>query len=125
MSATAPRPATREAPAKIAAGGVKKARNEGLKVVTANDLLSGAVVYWTKGGAWTNDLSAAFLVEGQAALAELARASADEGRAVGPYLMDVTADRAPSGRARLRETIRKSGPTIHPEFGRQAERIAR
>lgn len=122
MSATAPTKEADAAPEKIAAGGVKKGKNQGLKVVTANDLFSGAVVYWTMAGAWTEDLDEAMIVEGPAALTELQKATADEARSVGPYLMDIDTNHTPTGRGRLREVIREAGPTIHPQFGRQAER---
>jgi len=107
-------------PVKIQAGGVKKARNEGLKVITANDLFGGHVIYWTKDRSWTDRLSEAVILEGDAALSELTLAVADESRSVGPYLMDVSAENLPAGRGRLREEIRDLGPTIHPQFGRQA-----
>lgn len=111
---------TKTQPVKIQAGGVKKARNEGLKVITANDLFGGHVIYWTKDRSWTEELSRAAILEGEQALSELTMATADEGRSVGPYLMDVSAEHQPAGRGRLREEIRDLGPTIHPQFGRQA-----
>lgn len=110
-------------PTKISAGGVKKARNAGQKVVTANRLADGMVIYFTPSAAWSEDLAAAHVVEGEDAMAVLAQATADESQSVGPYLMDVAVDAGgirPTGRALLRETIRDRGPTIHPEFGRQA-----
>ena len=110
------------APVKIAAGGVKKGKNTGIKVITANDLFSGKVIYWRTDGSWTGELVTAATLEGEAALEALEKATADEACAVGPYLMDVEADHAPSGRGRLREEIRDAGPTIHPQFGRQAQR---
>ncbi|MEM0927751.1 MAG: DUF2849 domain-containing protein [Pseudomonadota bacterium] len=110
------------APVKIAAGGVKKGKNTGIKVITANDLFSGEVIYWKADGSWTEDLVSAVILEGDAALEALQKAAADESRAVGPYLMDVEANHTPSGRGRLREEIRDAGPTIHPQFGRQAQR---
>ncbi|MEM7739241.1 MAG: DUF2849 domain-containing protein [Pseudomonadota bacterium] len=109
-------------PVKIAAGGVKKGKNSGRKVITANDLFSGETIYWRADGAWTEELVTAVILEGEAALEALQQATADEARAVGPYLMDVEADHMPSGRGRLREEIRDAGPTIHPQFGRQAQR---
>lgn len=112
-------------PAKISAGGVKKTRNVGLKVITANDLMSGVVVYYT-GATWTEDLAEARVVEGDAAMDLLNLATADEASVVGPYLMDIERDGyaiAPSGRATLRERIRKIGPTIHPEFRRSLEAV--
>lgn len=123
MSAENPGPRA-QTPAKIAAGGVKKGRNEGEKVVTANRLRDGVVVYRAPDGAWTEELSAAGVVEGEAAMGALADAQADESIAVGAYLMDVDASEGvvPDGRGVLRETIREAGPTIHPQFGRQAAR---
>ena len=111
-------------PAKIAAGGVKKGRNEGEKIVTANRLADGVVIYRASGGLWTEDITAAEIVEGEAALGARTAAQADESEGVGPYLMDVETEEGlrPAGRARLREEIREAGPTIHPEFGRQAGR---
>ena len=113
-----------QTPAKIAAGGVKKGRNEGEKVVTANRLRDGVVVYRASDGAWTEDLGAAEVVEAEVAIGALAAAQADELAAVGAYLMDVDTDAGivPDGRGRLRETIREAGPTVHPQFGRQAGR---
>ena len=125
MSAENPGPRA-QTPAKIAAGGVKKGRNEGEKVVTANRLRDGVVVYRAADSTWTEDLSAAEVVEGEAAIGALAAAQADELDAVGAYLMDVDASGGvvPDGRGKLRETIREAGPTIHPQFGRQAGRAA-
>jgi len=119
MSQTLPQSTPVAAPAKIATGGVKKGRNEGTKVITANDLFTGGVIYWSPDRSWTEDLAQALVVEGDAALTELAVAKADEAHSVGPYLMDVGDDASPSGRARLREAIRHDGPTIHPQFARQ------
>jgi hypothetical protein len=123
MSAENPGPRA-QSPAKIAAGGVKKGRNEGSKVVTANRLRDGVVVYRAANGSWTEDLTAAEIVEDEAAIGALAAAQADESESVGAYLMDVDASGGvvPDGRAKLRETIREAGPTIHPQFGRQAGR---
>jgi hypothetical protein len=112
------RPDPNRQPAKIAAGGVKKGKNQGLKVVTANDLLTGEVVYYTLDRQWSVSLDEAHAVEGQEALNLLTEAALDEGSAVGPYLMDVKEDLTPSGRGRLRELIRETGPSIHPEFAR-------
>ncbi|ADM09068.1 hypothetical protein PB2503_04967 [Parvularcula bermudensis HTCC2503] len=111
----------RDAPAaKISAGGVKKGKNVGAKVVTANDLMTGAVIYLKDDAGWTEDLRQAVVAEGDEALSLLDQALADEAHAVGPYLMDVAEEEgvAPTGRALLREQIRDTGPTIHPEFRR-------
>ena len=125
MSAENPGPRA-QTPAKIAAGGVKKARLDGEKVVTANRLTDGVVIYRRADGSWTEDLSVAEVVEDEAAVGALALAQADESVGVGPYLMDVETEGGvhPSGRGRLREEIREAGPTIHPQFGRQARKDA-
>ena len=78
------------------------------QVVTANDLLSGAVVFWT-GGGWSEALADADLLnDGAAQEAALAAAQSDGNRAVGPYLAAVDG----TGLVRLRERIRITGPTI-------------
>ena len=113
---------------KISAGGVKKARNQGEKIVTANRLLDGVVVYLTREGLWTEDLAHAAIGEGDEALALLSRGEADAKTVVGPYLMDVDREEGvpiPGGRATLRESIRLSGPTIHPQFARTPAEEAR
>ena len=126
MSAENPGPRA-QTPAKIAAGGVKKGRNEGEKVVTANRLRDGVVVYRAEDGAWTEALLEAQVVEGEAAIGALALAQADESHAVGAYLMDVDASDGvvPDGRGRLRETIREAGPTIHPQFAKHHDTQAK
>lgn len=107
---------------KISTGGVKKGRNQGEKVITANSLQLGLVVYLAQDGSWTEDLSSAAIFEGEAAMAALATAQAQETLVVGPYLMDVETDTdvTPDGRGRLREEIRKKGPTTRTDHGRQA-----
>lgn len=83
-------------------------RRGGPQVVTANDLGSGAVVFWT-GEDWSRDpADARVLPEKEAQQAALAAAEADDLRVVGAYLAGVGDD----GLVRLRERIRTTGPTI-------------
>lgn len=115
-------------PTKISTGGVKKGRNEGLKIITANRLTDGIVVYRRADGGWTELLAAAAVVEGDDALSLLEATQGEETCVVGPYLMDIEISHGailPGGRGMLRETIRDQGPTIHPQFGRQAEEKVR
>ena len=107
---------------KISTGGVRKGRIDGTKVVTANSLHLGLVVYRCADGTWTEDLAAALRLEGEDALDALAAAKREETLIVGPYLMDGTDGRetAPAGRGALRESIRLAGPTTRPDHGRQA-----
>ncbi len=82
-----------------------------MKVLTANRLTDGAVVYLNASGDWTRDIDQALRLEPEAAAAALARAEAQPELLVAPYLFD--ADEAgPIGRERLRETIRRGGPTV-------------
>jgi hypothetical protein len=83
-------------------------RRGGPQVVTANDLVSGAVVFWT-GEGWSRDPDdARVLHEPEAQRAALAAAEADGLRVIGAYLAAVGDD----GLVRLRERIRTTGPTI-------------
>jgi len=83
-------------------------RRGGPQVVTANDLVTGAVVFWT-GAGWSRDPDAAQVLREPAAQQHaLAAAEADDLRVVGAYLAAVGDD----GLIRLRERIRTTGPTI-------------
>ncbi len=83
-------------------------RRGGPQVVTANDLVTGAVVFWT-GAGWSRDPDdARVLREPEAQQQALAAAEADALRVVGAYLAAVGDD----GLIRLRERIRTTGPTI-------------
>ena len=106
-------------PVKISTGGVKKARNEGVKAITANRLADGLPVYLTNEGAWSLALVDAARFEGAVALDALAAAGARETEVVGPYLMDIEEavdTPSPDGRGRLREEIRRDGPTIPSDY---------
>lgn len=85
-----------------------------MKVVTANRLTDGKVVYRTGSGAWTVDPDQAERLGDAGAEAALDAALRDILTVVGPYAVDVDAEAphfAPSGRKHVRETIRLSGPS--------------
>ena len=92
----------------------QKIKITGPVVVTANRVGDGAVVYRRADGGWTTDLDRAAVTTDAARARELiTAATADDLRAVGPYIAPVklTAD----GDVRpgnLRELIRLGGPTI-------------
>ena len=92
----------------------QKIKITGPVVVTANRVGDGAVVYRRADGGWTTDLDRAAVTTDAARARELiTAATADDLRAVGPYIapVKVTAD----GDVRpgnLRELIRLGGPTI-------------
>ena len=104
---------------KISIGGVKKGRIDGQKIVTANRLERGEVVYLTGDNSWSEDIEEAKIFEGELAINALNEALAQETSIVGPYLTDVeVADRVvtPSGRTWLREKIRIEGPTVPADY---------
>ena len=91
------------------------------KVVTANALLEGDVVYLTEDDRWTRQLTEAELIEDEAhAQLRLLDAEMRPGQVVGPYLADAVA--GPDGPApvHVRETFRATGPSNYPH-GKQAE----
>ena len=81
-----------------------------MKVITANRLTDGRVVYRRKDGDWGYDIEAAELFTDDDAKEALESALSEERSVVGPYLIDVEA-REPTGQKRLRETIRLTGPS--------------
>jgi hypothetical protein len=92
------------------------------KVVTANALLEGDVVYLTRFGDWTRHHAEADLIE-DAATAEirLLEAQALAHEAVGPYLAD--AKRGPKGPepVHFREAFRARGPSNHAHGKQEAQ----
>jgi len=85
------------------------------KIVTANRLRDGAVVYLSAAGEWVETIAEAGVgADAETAEALLAVASTTEQalRVVGPYLMEVAVE---AGRTRplgTRELIRAQGPTV-------------
>ena len=92
---------------------------KGGKVMTANRLNDGAVVYLANGGAWTEHIADARIAATEAEERTLERHAAADERAllvVETYLFDVAP--TPDGPAPLsqRERIRASGPTVGTDF---------
>ncbi len=82
-----------------------------MKIITANRLSDGRVIYADANGAPVESLSLAGVFEPEAAEVVLAGAARNPAVFVNPYLVEVTGH-APSGRDRLKETIRSVGPTV-------------
>lgn len=92
------------------------------KIVSANDLRQGHVVYLTKAGEWSGDHADAAVADtDKAAQRMLAAARGDDLRVVGPYLVTVavTGTGTPEP-THFRESFRLSGPSVRPDVGRQA-----
>lgn len=90
------------------------------KAVTAWETTSGDVVWMRADGSWSKTVSEIGVFVGEAADAALAAAAADEAIVTDPYFMQVTEDGQIDGRETLRERIRATGPTCHPEFAKGA-----
>jgi hypothetical protein len=92
----------------------QKIRITGPVVVTANRVADGVVVYRRADGSWSTELAdAAVTADAAVARKFISDATADDLRAVGPYIAPVKL--APDGKVRpgnLREQIRVAGPTI-------------
>lgn len=91
-----------------------------MKAVTANRLSDGAVVFLGAAGALVERFAEAQLFDGAEAEAALAALLEKKTAIVSAYVIDADRD-GPIGRAAIRETIRKNGPTVRRDLGRQAE----
>jgi hypothetical protein len=94
-----------------------RAAKEGpAKVITANDLRDGLVVFLDHDGGWTHDIALARVVEDGADLDQAnayAKAQHDARIVVEPYPIDVEVTGGVPVPVRLRERIRaEKGPTI-------------
>ncbi|WP_299817207.1 DUF2849 domain-containing protein [uncultured Jannaschia sp.] len=90
------------------------------KVLTANLLREGDVVYLDATDAWVADLHRAELIEHEARAADrLAFAEAQSSRVVGAYLTDMKAGPNGPEPVHFREGFRATGPSNYPH-GKQA-----
>lgn len=91
------------------------------KVITANALLEGDVVYYTADDTWTRHLSEAELLTDEAhAELRLIEASSQQQIAVGVYLADMAAGENGPEPTHFREDFRRTGPSNYAH-GKQAE----
>ncbi|MQY41177.1 DUF2849 domain-containing protein [Epibacterium sp. SM1969] len=92
------------------------------KVITANDLLEGDVIYFTSENSWTRHLSEAELITDEAAApVRLSEAEKDNLSIVGAYLADATQGENGPEPAHFREEFRRTGPSNY-SHGKQEAR---
>ena len=90
------------------------------KVVTANALIEGDVIYLTESDGWSRDLAEAEIIEDEAhAQLRLLFASRQTGTVVGTYLADVVIGPNGPEPAHFREAFRSTGPSNY-RHGKQA-----
>ena len=95
-----------------------------MKVITANRLLNGDVVWLGKNGNWVERVTLASTFEGKDQVEQGLAIGQEAERAqkvVGVYEMAVKLEDGVIVPVRLRERIRAAGPTTHPQFGKQAQ----
>ena len=92
-----------------------------MKVLTANDLKNGEVLFW-KGGQWAVRFHDGERFAGdEDAGHALAAAEAQPTVVVAPYLIDVEQVDGHWFPIAFRERLRALGPTNHPQHGKQAD----
>ena len=95
------------------------------KIVTANDLLAGDVVYQTPGSDWSRHLTdAEILLDDAQAQTRLSYAEQQGAMVVGVYLADVEIGANGPQPTHFREDFRRTGPSNY-HHGKQAETAAR
>lgn len=91
------------------------------KVVTANDLMQGDVVWQTADNTWTRDMSKAeYLDDESLANLRLIEAESQPHLVVGPYLADAKLGENGPEPTHFREEFRVSGPSNYTS-GKQTE----
>lgn len=92
------------------------------QIITANDLLSGEVVYLSDAGKWSREHGDAALLGNVQADARLSEVQKSDPSVVGPYLAGATQrDDAPSP-IHFREVFRTKGPS-NRFLGKQAHAV--
>ncbi|HNR75519.1 MAG TPA: DUF2849 domain-containing protein [Parvularculaceae bacterium] len=93
-----------------------------MKAITANRLSDGAVLYVGDDESFVDRFEQARLFEPGEAEKVLAQVLNRKTAIASAYLIEAEAT-GPIGREALRETIRKNGPTVRRDLGKQAELI--
>ncbi|WP_126977567.1 DUF2849 domain-containing protein [Frigidibacter oleivorans] len=94
------------------------------KVVTANDLLEGDVIYLTADDRWSRHHHEAELIEDEAhAQLRLLFAESQRDRVVGAYLADAKAGPRGPEPTHFREAFRTRGPSNYPHGKQEAQHV--
>ncbi|MEP6830534.1 MAG: DUF2849 domain-containing protein [Rhizomicrobium sp.] len=96
-----------------------------LKILTANRLRTGDVLYW-RGGSWIESLADADILADDASAESAlvsAQVSVTANQVVTPYLFDVRQTKDGLSPVKEREIIRSLGPSVRPDTGKQASHV--
>ena len=91
-----------------------------MKALTANDLLTGEVVFWNA-GRWVERFADAQIFDGDEGDQAEAAAKAQPKVVVEPYLIDLMDSDGVPAPVSFRERLRALGPTNTPQHGKQVE----
>jgi hypothetical protein len=101
---------------------IKETLGMSRRIVTANRLSDGLVIYYTAAGRWSPDIADAAVAADQAT-AETLLAEAQAGatrHAVNPYLIPIADETARVWPAQIKEVIRAQGPTRRSDLVERA-----
>jgi hypothetical protein len=96
------------------------------KIVTANHLAAGDVVFLAENG-WTPNVDLAVVADDEVGVARLEQRAAEAEAlniVVGPYAVEVRREGSRIVPLHYREVMRTKGPTVRPDLGHQASRQA-
>lgn len=97
-----------------------------MKIITANLLLEGDVVWLGAGNIWVGSVQAAKIFSSQEELGsalKVAEASVVRREVVEPYALEVTQVNGVITPTTIKERIRTQGPTIRRDLGKQSEKL--
>lgn len=86
------------------------------KIISANDLLSGDVIYLTDEFSWTKQLDDAVIASTESTAVELLSIAGRNDQVVGPYVADVALRDARPVLLHIREQCREQGPSVRPDL---------
>lgn len=95
-----------------------------MKLLTANRLDDGTILWWSAGG-WVEDAALALALEDVDADALLKEQAALITKFVGVYAIPLDDKGAPVQREAVRETIRANGPSVGPTKAYHAQKFNR
>lgn len=91
------------------------------KVIMANDLLNGDVIFLSAdGSSWTRFLHEAWVSESDCMVEEMLREAGNSHLVIGALAIDVDKNQGELVLRTYREQLRSLGPSVRPDLGKQA-----